>query len=648
MQALENIKNLDEVANYITEQYRKRLHEGAYLDVLNVLIDFINDSEVLYEQKRENEETTHTHIARVCNAIMGSGKSTALQVIAQMVIESGEIPLLCVFNNKSTMKDFERAIKAKMGNLEGKLLVIHSDNFDSNIAELVQDHQVVAITQQRLRDMTLGYGDGSNFKSYIPKTGWIEPLQRSIIIDEMPIFIDSEMFDIGKLNNCLDWFDEMVKYCDLERIDVERSRAIIPFIISMEMAETCNVDNGGVSISAKKLMRHVPEERTQQFLEVLKKIKSASVEYKLKNRYHWFMKLLHHDEVGVVSREENKSMIFCSGWIDYRKLGNVLILDGTASITQNIYSRGGYELVNIGNHHNYEKRLKIHFREINTSKESRKKDSIQQIITNDIKEIRDLLRKQHSDILPLSPKENIQSYLKSGAITQKQWEEHFASGVIESDESMAINLLNTTGKNDLAKYSSLALLSLPLRHPSYYKLFAIAMLGTGIDVSLQSSKEFSKSDYCSIKWFNNENVQEIYRELVLTDFSQIIHRTSLRYLNQTDEVDIYIYSNRVDWLNELKTLYSLPSNNIDVKAIQKKEVFEKKCREYLVHAVNFMKTKGLIDCTAGKISRSFKEWLNREWKKENHRGIIEKIAQELNLEIEENIVTAYKTLILLR
>ncbi|UOE77538.1 hypothetical protein [Parageobacillus thermoglucosidasius] len=217
-------------------------------------------------------------------------------------------------------------------------------------------------------------------------------MQRTIIIDEMPIFINAESFDIGKNDNCLDWYDEMVRVTndeELTKFDCERVRVLINYLISMEMAESFKHESEYTSLPTKKLIRHLKDEQRELLYHVLGRLKKEKVEYKYQNRYQWFLKMLENDSVGVVNRDEKKTVILCSKWIEYRHFGNILVLDGTADIVRKIYAHGGYELIELPNYHNYKERLRILFRIINTSKTKRKNIETHESIASDFLEIRE-------------------------------------------------------------------------------------------------------------------------------------------------------------------------------------------------------------------------------------------------------------------
>jgi hypothetical protein len=624
----------------------KNLHESSFMETYNVIADFVIESENIYATLRDSPNSQFKPLAKVCNSIMGSGKSTALQVVATQVL-SHENPLLCVFNNKDNMRTFRECLEKQSKYTEGKLLVIDSDNYSEDTVSNIHRYQIVAITQQRLRDIKLGFGDFSYFKFYAPMNS-PDQLQRTIVIDEMPIFVDSETFDIGKENNSLDWFDEMAINSNLPKIDLERARAIIPFLILSEMAETFDIDGQeSRSLPTKSLLRHIEQttEQKENLISVLNSFKNVKADYKYKKRYNWFIKLLTKDFTGVVSREEKKSVLLCGKWLDYREYGNILILDGTANITSSIYRYGGFNLIKVKNYHKYSRRLTLHHQIINTSASSRKKEIIQTTISTNIKEIRAVLFKENRDVLPLPTKNDIEQFYTTGAVSSKQYSQFFKGKTFDND-SMALNLLNTTGKNDLANYSSIALLALPIRHPNYYKLFGIAMFGTKIDVSLSEKKERKNNVKNSNQWFVNEELQNLFTELVLADLSQIIHRTSLRFINIKNMIDVYIYTIRKGWIDQLVSLYGLRESNVRVQYLSKHSKFEEECKKRFAEAIRHMKASGKMDMSAGQISKRFKDWLNRSWKVQEKQDTILKVANGMGLTIDINPTTGFKSLVL--
>lgn len=638
-----NKLSFNEIEGYVSNEQYSNLYEPSFMETYNAIFDFVSCSESIYEKLRDSPQSRPMYSAKVCNSIMGAGKSTAFQVIAKQAIQH-DIPLLCVFNNKDNMNSFNKALKRHSNNTERSVLVIDSDSYTQDTASIIHHYQIVAITQQRLRDLRLGFGDFSDYKFYSP-TNSLDILQRTVIIDEMPIFIDSVIFDIGKENNSLDWFDEMADKSKLPTIEIKKARASIPFMILNEMAEGFGLEEKeNQTLATKGLLRHLTSDQQQNLLKVLRSFKGIQVEYSYKSRYKWFMELLTQDGAAIVCREEKKSILICARWLDYREYGNILVLDGTANITKIIYEHGGFDLIKLNNPHDYQKRLRIYHQIINTSKSNVRLQESQETIGKNIRDVREKLLERSQDILPLPAKQDVGSYLKNEAISRSQYKQFFKGRTFEN-QSMALNLLNTTGKNDMSEYSCIGLLSLPIRHPNYYRVFAIALYGTGVDVSLVDKKQRSNCTNDGIQWFANDNMQAVFRELLLADLSQIIHRTSLRQIYGESVVDIYIYTNRSGWIDQLKTLYNLSEKNIVRMHLSINDKFEKECHERLSGAVQHMEAIEKVSIRPGQFSRAFKDWLNRSWNIQEKKEIILSVASELGLMIDVNPSNGYKELI---
>jgi hypothetical protein len=80
---------------------------------------------------------------------------------------------------------------------------------------------------------------------------------------------------------------------------------------------------------------------------------------------------------------------------------------------------------------------------------------------------------------------------------------------------------------------SLYITSLPKRNADHYKEIAISLYGE--NVSLLTNQESDNGN-----WFNDEKLERIYRGDLYAELLQIIHRTSLRYINDKSKIIIYI------------------------------------------------------------------------------------------------------------
>ncbi|UOE77537.1 hypothetical protein [Parageobacillus thermoglucosidasius] len=76
------------------------------------------------------------------------------------VAHKNNVPLLFVFNNKKSMDSFRKEVQPFVKN---ELLLIDSHNFNDDLKNIIKNFKIVGITQQRFRDMAIGYGDFSFF-----------------------------------------------------------------------------------------------------------------------------------------------------------------------------------------------------------------------------------------------------------------------------------------------------------------------------------------------------------------------------------------------------------------------------------------------------------------------------------------------------
>lgn len=110
-----------------------------------------------------------------------------------LVVKRDTTPFLIVFNNKDTMSNFyeeiyDYALKKKRPFL---IQYLNEDNKD-RVYDEVDEYQVLCITQQRLRDLQMGYGDPS--KIFNESKEGKPTRERLIIIDEMPISLIVPIF----------------------------------------------------------------------------------------------------------------------------------------------------------------------------------------------------------------------------------------------------------------------------------------------------------------------------------------------------------------------------------------------------------------------------------------------------------------------
>jgi len=600
------------------------LHPEAYLDTLNVLKSFVSTC--------EKQKDVHW----VCNSAPGQGKTTALKALTKdMALKRAASPILIVFNNKDTMNSYYEEISGFALEHHRPFLIqyMNEDNFD-RVYEEVDQYQVLCITQQRLRDLKLGYGDFHKIM-YEAKEGR-RARERLIIIDEMPIFINCADFDISSKDNAVDWFDHLGEASGLDELDWQFARITINKLIAKELeigAET-----------TKRLSRHFEDEEQEiKFNDILNELSMLTAQREHVVKYRWFLKLLRHDNIGVIDKKRSGYRIICAEIVDYREMGNILILDGTSDLTPSFYS--GFVKEKVKNYHNYKGRLNLHQRVISTSARSRTGNpEIVALISDDLYKLRGL----HGDIFPLMAKKDIDKYTISKVIDGnlvgyfKQRTDVLGSN--ESSNDMPINILNTVGKNILNEFNSLALLNLPIRHPDAYKKSAIALLGTEVNIRINDGHHNS--------WFEDNRVQAIFEEIFMADIVQLIHRCSLRNINQDTPVHIFLYTKQKRWIDKLQFHFDLSDHNVTSMDLNgdKMEGFSQMCHEWASKSLEYLRPLHEkinnplgVEVYPSKIGGTkFKEWFKNHWVEAKKRNLIIDIFAEYELVITEYGSKKYK------
>lgn len=587
------------------------LHPRAYEDTLNVLNSFVRECE------KRNE------IHWVCNSAPGQGKTTALKALTkEMALKRAESPLLIVFNNKDTMNSYYEEINEFALEHHRPFLIqyLNEDNFNK-VYDEVDQYQVLCITQQRLRDLRLGYGD--SYKIMYEIRGEQRARERLIIIDEMPIFVNDADFDISSKDNAIDWFDHLSEVNGLNETEMQTGRITINKLIAREL------ESG--NHTTKKLINYMGNSTSAtEFNDMLNSLSTDMAKREHVIKYKWFLKLLRQDNVGVLDRSKYGAKIMCAEIIDYREMGKILILDGASDITPSFYS--GYTMKKVKNYHNYIGRLYLHHRAISTSASSRTPETIE-LISEDVI----MLRQKYGEIFPLMTKNDIQRYIDMEVITDSQVAFFKAKAVhtTESHSEMPINILNTVGKNVLSDFNSLALLSLPIRHPSSYKKASIALFGAETNIKI--------NDGNYTNWFEDESVQSVYEEMFMADIVQIIHRCALRNINEAAPVHIFMYTNQKRWVERLQEHFGLPNRNVTRVQLRSngQEKFMNDCEKWAVKSLEYCELEivktdnplgvSVYSSTIG--GPKFKEWMKCHWKDEIKRGKIIEVFDKKGMAI---------------
>lgn len=614
------------IPTYLTEQHIENLNIEAFKSITKVLFEFVV----------EGEAQTEDTIAWVCNAVMGSGKTTALKVLLKHMINSNKrTPLLLVFNELSLMQEIYTEIitYSEEKELSRVIQYVDSDNVGFVIDSL-SEYQFICITQQRFRDLTLKYGEWSKYESYSRNKDI--PWKRLIIVDEMPELFDTAVFDISSNNNSVDWFDILTESSAITASEKQFARTMIMMLLSLEMLES----EGNRTTNLPLIKGITGAESKERFKSIILKIKPNSADYEASRQYKWFQRLLNEAGIGAIDRQRNGVSILCSSMIHYHFMGNILILDGTSHWTREIYPQV-YTMKDVPNNHDYLNRLVIHLRNINTTKSARQsvKADVHSKVASDIIAMRERL---NMSIFPLCNKGDIKIYIQKKAITAEQTEFYLEN---EGDsETSPINLLNTKGKNAFKDYRGLALLNLPIKHPNYYKLICIGLYGANIDLTMNDRLVKNNEDESNDGWFKHVFVEVIYKQVFKAELFQIIHRCELRKMNKNTQINIVIYTHMLEWMKELlKISLDLTDANFKLGLVDDKYNIREKSERYSQLILKYCTERSNNfenpTFTAGAITPKgdIKNWFKNNYTSDFNKQVIHEIFNSNGVEIVEEI-----------
>lgn len=621
---INNIKQ--NIKNYIDEHHLKNIHELSFYEVLNVLMNFVQEG-------THFSKLQHQKLAWVCNSVMGSGKTTAIKVLLKYLADNfRDIPLLLVFKETNLMLEVYEEINSYAKNKGIRSLIEYVETSNVNeVSQTLNQYQFICITQQRFRDLTLNFGNWNEYRVFIKGHKPVQrTIERLIIVDEMPIFLDNAIFDVSSKDNSVDWFDKLAEDNNFTADERQFARTMIMMLMTYEMLRSKRGER-----FTKPLINGVLEPKVEQeFTSIINRIDTEKGDFELIRKLRWFKRLLHDDQVGAIDRHSKGISILCAKYINYHKKGNIIILDGTAQFNQELYEKD-YVIKSLTNYHKYEKRVKLYIRDINTSREVReKRDSeVHGKVAADLKKVKEEYR---LSIFPLASKMDVDKYIDNQVIDEQQ--RQFYETRDKERDSLPINLLNTNGKNMLNKYNSLALLNLPIRNPQFYKLIGIAIYGVGIDLGLYERGEEREN---KTGWFKEGRMQKIYEGSLLSDMLQIIHRSSLRNIKEQSGVHIFFYTHITDWIIKLKESLDLSSASIfydladdKYNFLAKSEEFATKTRAFLVKQAEPFKNKSF---SAKQIIKgeNFKNFINKSWNDSLKRSKITEIFKEAGVHIVE-------------
>ena len=315
-----------QLLNFVVSQHRQNLHADAFKEISNVFLSFYNAC--------QGKKADRPHW--VCDAAPGHGKTTALIAFLKWLSTHNErkdiMPVLLA------MRDTEHMQKAY-----DELLAFRSDEYfvkyidkDTDIdEEQIKDYQVVIISHQRLKNLACEIGNVDAYSKWLPK-GNKKRKARALIVDEMPAFHDSVIFDVGDSDNAVGWFDNFAKLASLSVAEKTIARSAIAIMIAKE-----TISNQ--TIVTKALRNQLADTGLyDDFMSIYSRINpklEMPEDINDLNKNRWFHRLLLEDGVGRLDAHRFGRRIICGKRIDYRTMGMpILILDGSSNLTPLLFS----------------------------------------------------------------------------------------------------------------------------------------------------------------------------------------------------------------------------------------------------------------------------------------------------------------------
>ncbi|MGZ4159397.1 MAG: hypothetical protein ACXVNF_01170 [Neobacillus sp.] len=286
--------------------------------------------------------------------------------------------------------------------------------------------------------------------------------------------------------------------------------------------------------------------------------------------------------------------------------------------------------------------MKLSQRQINTSKNNRQKSGkpVQTEIMYDSRSLRD---QGYPDLFVLPMKDDIDFYLKGGAIAESH-QEFFIKEV--DDETNPVNLLNTTGKNFLKDTSALYLTSLPRMHPDFYKHLAISLYGHEVDLNMGNVKG---------QWFDDPKLENIYLRCLCAELLQIIHRSQLRKITESKKVTVFLaFEDKHQLLFLFLNQFLMEQAVLETRELYDgdkyglKMTVEKFAQQILSWqrktelSFGWNRIIGGFPCKISDIDKEnntgekFRKFLNKHWNEEGKRRVIDRVLKEHNLVVYES------------
>ncbi len=230
---------------------------------------------------------------------------------------------------------------------------------------------------------------------------------------------------------------------------------------------------------------------------------------------------------------------------------------------------------------------------------------------------------------PLVAKDDIDEYEALGVINAAF--KTYYDRKRETGHNNAINVLNTTGKNALRDFSSLYLTSLPILGPDYYRTIALSLF-PDLPLYLRKEAGHEQSAELTSGWFLDERLERVYRECLLTELIQIIHRTRIRYIRDITKVKICIATTQSDLIKELCKWVRIPEYQFEVENLSIPTAYgfqtkvENMCDGFLAYAERSNRSIindlpvfiGSVDKTLGTKHRPFLQYHLRNRSRREH------------------------------
>ncbi|OJF96169.1 hypothetical protein [Alkalibacterium sp. 20] len=598
-----------EALDKLPDNHYANIHEAALSEILNY-----------FEVKVTDYLHTGQPTYGVLNVKPGHGKTTALKLFLGSILNNkdknqedmllhNDFGCLIVLREVDQVKEMENFIK-KFTEKKNDVRFISSSNY-KEVKKHMYNTRFLIISHERFRKM--GVNRLEKMEIQPGQLEW-EGKRRFIFVDEQPRFDYSATFD---LDDNLSWVNAFFKVITRNKESLAPQekviiRSTISMLFAMELYKWHDYDMDKPIPLFSEPLNRIPlvkehENILKRFLELanhyVKYVESGDVV----SKFLWFEKLYkgtyngHIDSGFFENSYHDFNKIICSQLIDYQKLDcPIMILDGSAHISKKAYET--YDVEELTSYIDYSN-VTIHHRIINTTATSRSGPAYTSLnyVAADIE---NLTAGNDMSLNKIYPKSDERHYYRIGVVSKEEHTDRYYKNLDE--DIRPLNLLNTTGKNDLESAAAIYLTALPTRAALSYKISAISHyskeeLKTLLLTSNNSVKE------TKAQWFADDRLETIYKEDLLSELYQIIHRSAIRNINRDTDIPIQIYiatkikpiiADLKKWLPEVEFTEEYVEKTIKIKKalVTDGEKFIKALKEYL----------GIFPITIGRVSKDKK------------------------------------------